>query len=411
MIKAVLPLCLLLYTCLAAISAKAQPTIEIQLKLNPSTKTFACAYTITSETSESLTLHLPWQHRITGIRGKHITATKISAHFDPFTKDSLQQVFIGFKNKAAAKATINYSGTIPAHACKNDVVELSAHTGWLPLLPDREYALVKYTLEVQVDKTYKIVSTGAPTKYKRGQYTFTGTAPNIEITALAAKAFYTLQSPSVAIVKANAAPTAPDSALLSEAENIIAYYNQAVGRQDAISNFTVFLPQTNRNAYALLNNAAVITYADFDVENMQDKTILAHEISHKWWAYGNWKSYENWLNEAFASYTALLYVRHTGDTAAFDQAIDKHAKNAKNTPAILSFQPSQHDYAIYSKVIYDKGTFILYKLHNRIGNEAFLKILSTAAANKIASTEAFLELVCQQAGHSAKVWLYRQLQK
>jgi hypothetical protein len=45
---------------------------------------------------------------------------------------------------------------------------------------------------------------------------------------------------------------------------------------------------------------------------------LTHEVAHFWWSGAPSVTWENWLNEAFAEYSALMYVRKFEGVEAFD---------------------------------------------------------------------------------------------
>ena len=197
--------------------------------------------------------------------------------------------------------------------------------------------------------------------------------------------------------------------LLAQATRIVAYYNQTIGRRDTIVRFTVLLPGTNRNAAGLLDNAVNITYSDFDVRKRDELLILAHEISHKWWSYGSISSYEEWLNEAFATYSSLLYLKASGDTTGFRTELAQRLTSAADAPAIIGFDKTTHDYPTTRRVVYAKGTAVLHALRTRLGDEPFLRIMAATAAQKTATTEAFLNLVAREAGPETQRWLRDQL--
>ncbi|WP_460504185.1 M1 family aminopeptidase, partial [Hymenobacter agri] len=214
--------------------------------------------------------------------------------------------------------------------------------------------------------------------------------------------------PALALVKAGPL-LPPDTLLLAETARIVAFYNQTLGRRDAIACFSVLMPGTNRNASALLDNAVNITYSDFDVRKRDDRLILAHEISHKWWAYGSISSYEEWLNEAFATYSSLLYLQARGDTTGYRLELNQRLTAAANAPAIIGYDRSKYDYPTTRRVVYAKGTAVLAALHARVGTEVFLSILAATAAQKTATTAAFLVLVGQAAGEATRQWLAQEL--
>jgi aminopeptidase N len=137
--------------------------------------------------------------------------------------------------------------------------------------------------------------------------------------------------------------------------------------------------------------------------------ILAHEISHKWWGYGSFHDYNDWLNEAFATYSSLLYLQAIGDTAGYQAEYAKRAQTTANTPPIIGFDRDKYEPAMYRRVVYNKGTVVLAALHARVGTEKFYTLLATTAARKLSNTAAFLEVVEQTAGSDTQAWLLNEL--
>ncbi|WP_460612732.1 M1 family aminopeptidase [Hymenobacter seoulensis] len=397
---------------------QARNKVKVEVTIQPDTHSFSCRYTLdaASATPGSLVLYVNKTFQVAQVIGPQVLSYRSSRFFDIFQQDTLQQLAIQFATaKPRQRLTVAYSGTLPSRFYADSVVDFTAQAGWLPNILHKEYELVDYQLVVLVPEVYHVVSTQLPRRSAPGRYTFTGTAPNIEIGGIAARRFTTLSSegkgPQVSLVKANRPMNALDRKLLENAENIIRHQNQTFGSKAPITRFTLLLPSLNRSASGLLDNAAVIAYLNFNTEqDPEDLMILAHEISHKWWGYGAWDTYNNWLNEAFASYSGLLYLQAVGDTASFRKQLVKRQKSAALAPGpILGFELTKYDYQTRRSVIYDKGTIILYELHQRLGDQPFFQILTKTAAAKAATTEEFLQIVEQQSGPETRSWLENKL--
>ena len=118
--------------------------------------------------------------------------------------------------------------------------------------------------------------------------------------------------------------------------------------------------------------------------------LLTHEVAHQWW--GNRvaaASYrDNWLMEALANYTALLYLEKTKGSRSSDLLLDTYKaalltkdKEGHTTesagPIVLGgrLQSSQQP-AGWRDITYGKGTWIMQMLRSRMGDEAFLAALT-----------------------------------
>lgn len=401
-----------------ALHSEARNQVRVLLRVQPETKQFWCRYTMilpADAASSQVLLNLNKEYKILSVQSPRSKQQRIERYLYSVFQDTMQGINLDYatQDRRAKEVTVTYEGILTAKFATDQVLELSGHTNWMPLLPYKEYEVVAYTLDVQTPEAYSVISTSSATKQRAGHYRFQGATCAIELTALVAKQFYQLAFPSallsVVVYKAGSQLLKMDSLLLTESERIIRFYNQSIGRKDAIKRFSILLPNTDRDAFAMLDNATVITYPDFDVRQLEYRTILAHEISHKWWGYGAFSDYNDWLNEAFATYSSFLYLRAVGDTASYRQLLNTKIKSANGAPAIIGFDKSKYNYPTYRRVIYDKGSVVLASLHNRVGDEKFFDILSTTAAQKTATTDAFLDVVAQEAGEEVRRWLKAEL--
>lgn len=417
-IKSLKPAALLLLLW-SALRCPAAPIVRVALRLEPNRKAFTCRYTFSlpaGDTISRVQFNLNRQFPIGQVSSPGALSRRVSRAYYPFFADTLQRVEVRYAGPARRprQLTISYRGTLDKKMATAQVMELSGHSNWLPFRSYQEYELVDYTLAVRVPPAYQVRSTTPALRRRAGRWLFRGRTSNIEITALVARQFQELASasgPIVAVVKAGAALTRADTALLHRAEAVVGFYNRTVGRQDSIARFTVFLPGTNRDAFGLVDNATVITYVGFDAANRTDLLILAHEISHKWWGYGSCHNYNDWLNEAFATYLSLLYLQATGDAAGFRAAYARLAETTAGTPPILGFDRYNYEPTMYRRVIYNKGTVVLAALHQRVGTEKFYALLAATAARKSSTTAAFLEVVEQLAGPDTRAWLLAELRR
>ncbi|PJJ59071.1 M1 family aminopeptidase [Hymenobacter chitinivorans] len=406
-------LCLILLGPL--LTCRAHNTVSVDLTIRPENQTFACRYELGASFGQargSCTFNLNRKFRLAQASSPHLRDYTATPFFDAFQQDTLLRITLRFESPVRhEKITLRYGGAIPERFRTDSLAEFTASANWLPNLPDHEYDLVRYQLTVHTPAGYEVISTNEPRRARAGTFVFAGLAPNIELTAVAARRFTRLRAPQgvVRVYKANGAPHHRDSLLLRDATAIVAYHNRIIGRQDPIRRFRILLPGTNRNAFGLLDNCAVITYSDFDTRKPADLLILAHEISHKWWGWGRWNTRENWLNEGFAAYSGLLYLRAAGDTASYRKELAKYRASAAQAPVSLLRFDAGKDMGYFRPVIYHKGALALADLHARLGDEAFFQLLSATAAARVATTEAFLRLVERHTDRATRDWLVARL--
>jgi hypothetical protein len=408
---------LVLLVCGNLFSSLATPIVRIRLQVEPVTHAFTCRYQFTlpaSDTTSRVRLNLNQAFHLQHVRSPHASAQQVSQV--TYVGDTVRQVQVRYAvgTRRQRQIELTYTGTLAKGEFTDQIAVFSGHSNWLPFRPYAEYELVTYELAVQVPAAYQVRSTTPPARQRPGEWVFRGTTSAIEPTALIAQHFYQTVSPKappIELVKPGVPFTRPDSLLLHQAEAIVAFYNRTLGRQDPLARFTIFLPGTNNAAYGLLDDATVITYTSFDVTDKRDLLILAHEISHKWWAYGSFHDENGWLSEAFATYSSLLYLQASGDEAGYQAELARLAATAVDTPPLWGFNRYQYPFPMYRRVIYNKGTGILAALRQHVGTEQFMAILAKTAAQKTSTTLGFLATVKQVAGQEAQTWLGAELKR
>jgi hypothetical protein len=127
-----------------------------------------------------------------------------------------------------------------------------------------------------------------------------------------------------------------------------------------------------------------------EMEQMFFSDILhAHETAHQWW--GNLVTAENagddWLMEALANYSALLYLEKRKGRKALDMVLDQYRDHLlvenKDKRSVESAGPIVWGLRLSSSempgawriITYEKGSWILHMLRGQMGDEAFLKML------------------------------------
>lgn len=119
--------------------------------------------------------------------------------------------------------------------------------------------------------------------------------------------------------------------------------------------------------------------------------FIAHELAHLWWHHvKNTNSWEDWLNESFAEYSALLALREKFGTDVFQEKINEYSNLSRNLPPIRNLnRGSDNAHA----VLYYKGPLLLCKLEALIGKNKFFKLLNIIHLQKVSSTEKFLNII------------------
>lgn len=138
---------------------------------------------------------------------------------------------------------------------------------------------------------------------------------------------------------------------------------------------------------------------------------FAHELAHLWWFKAPTDSWEDWLNEGFAEYTALMILRRMAGETAYQQRLDAKRQNSLDTLPIRGFDRNGADWKIVNRVLYDKGPVLLAALEQRLGNETFLKFCRRLVADDVKTTGRFLETLAAVSDRETAAWFAKQLQE
>jgi hypothetical protein len=121
-----------------------------------------------------------------------------------------------------------------------------------------------------------------------------------------------------------------------------------------------------------------------------DELLEVHEAAHQWWgAQVVGASYhDDWLMEALANYSALLYLEKTKGPHEVDELLNEYraellARSANGAsvdaagPIVLGMRlESSLEPRAWRAITYGKGSWILHMLRRRMGDERFLSMLA-----------------------------------
>jgi hypothetical protein len=140
--------------------------------------------------------------------------------------------------------------------------------------------------------------------------------------------------------------------------------------------------------------------------------LHAHETAHQWW--GNLVTAEgssdDWMMEALANYSALLYLEKRKGRKALDSVLAQYRDNLlaenKDKQTVESAGPIVWGLRLSTSatpgawriITYEKGSWILHMLRGQMGDGPFLKMLGQLAARfryRAVTTEEFRKLASE----------------
>lgn len=313
----------------------------------------------------------------------------------PFIWES-KLIRISFNEKIYVNENIDfifkYSGYIDiispysVNRLTNNRIELGLYTPWFPLTDNMEQAL--FNISIGIDKDYKVINS----KKQGNNLILYQKIPSFDCTILACKDFKYLKNTACEVAieiyymdekyknLANEINEIPTKAI----QKYIEFGNVKTEKYSI-----VIAPREDGGGYCRPELIVVTPYDEFE-DNINYFKFIAHELAHIWWNKANTNSWEDWLNESFAEYSALIALRDNFKQEDFDKIISSYKEKSKNLLAIRNLSRADEN---AHKVLYIKGALVLNKLENRVGKVKFKELLQKTHINKINTTDEFLDIV------------------
>jgi hypothetical protein len=141
------------------------------------------------------------------------------------------------------------------------------------------------------------------------------------------------------------------------------------------------------------------------------RLVVAHEMAHQWWGdHVGWASYrDQWMSEALASYSALLFARERLNnelsgvdlTEGWYEAVSERLPDGSTIesvgPIVLGWRLiSSRASDAYQPIVYMKGAVVMDMLARSLGEDVFPKVLRQvvkAGGGRTISTEDLFSVI------------------
>lgn len=200
--------------------------------------------------------------------------------------------------------------------------------------------------------------------------------------------------------------------------NILHYFSQYIGEYP----YEKLANVESKTKYGGMENASNIFYNELAVDgNHHIEGLIAHEVAHQW--FGNAvseKSWEHiWISEGISTYLAHMYMEQTYGADSLKSLL-KDDKNRifsyyRKTPSSPVVDPAETNlFRFLNANSYQKGSWFLHMLRQRLGDEVFQKGIKTfykQNCHSSADTEDFKLVMEKVSGQSLdqffELWLYK----
>jgi hypothetical protein len=187
--------------------------------------------------------------------------------------------------------------------------------------------------------------------------------------------------------------------------DVLEFFNLRFGQEDGEVYFKFIIdPTEGQGGYGRKNliRLKASSFSDYF------KLGIAHELSHSWWQKADTGSWEDWLNESFAEYSMLMYLRDRMDVELYNRTLERYRQNSENMPAIWGIERTS-DQAYTT--LYEKGALLLIALEHKLGEEQMEIFLCLLIDKSVDNTADYLKELESFSSREIRAWFEDELKK
>ena len=384
-----------------------------EVRIDPETRWLQARWTITADETPSAPLVFLLNGRLgnVSISGPDVVSFEAGpgeGRFSDFT-----QVSVTFSDGAAVPRSfeLSYEGVLfeapdpsAINSISPDKIELTLDSFWMPVdarFSERLTADVRF----QVPGAWSVVST-EPVTVSDGVAQVRTTLPQLDIAVTFLKDPRSVETAGYQIYDTRMEPHDLED-LASAAGYCTGYLNARFGAREALPQASIVIHDRAESGYS---RGTLIALTDVDDE-ISDQTLqfICHEFSHFWSSNGNPGGVENWLNEAFAEYVALMALREARGEAAYEETLAGYAAQIERAGALPPiWTPADQSRRPYL-VNYRKGPLALASLEDLVGGDAFATFLRRYMVERVSTTPELLNVLEEVTDAETTQWFESEL--
>jgi len=292
-----------------------------------------------------------------------------------------------------------------ANVIGSDWIEMGLYFPWYPSF----YGSFNYKVSVDIDPTYSVFAMGNAiekdskrifeTKYPVGDFVICASR---DLTVRKTE----LLNHSFQIVNCTLS-TATIDTIQTDIQHFYQFFSNWFGDIEGQDMCLVLSKRDKGGGYSRKGGLFLGGVSDSSYLNNRIDYIryVGHEIAHFWW-HGAESNWEDWLNESFAEYGAMMLIRELYSEEEFKAMLNAKRSESNQTPPIWELPRNSSSAEL---VLYSKGAVLLNELEDKIGNEHFLELCKARMNKNINNTSDFLNLLKDKDGREIADWFEQYL--
>lgn len=304
------------------------------------------------------------------------------------------------------KLTVKYAYSLDSLENKSflfnkEWLELNIYTTWFPFNVD--YGLFTYNVGLELPDDYELIGSGM-VAHNNNTWQIEQDIPFLDIPLIVSPKFKCLP---IAKSEVKIYHVGLDKkSLKTLKKNTQTHYNRLSKMLGKPRNAHLVLAVNQFKRVTSYARKGFISLTIGKLYKTGHDKILAHEIAHLWWNKAETNIWEDWLNESFAEYSAILLQRKLYGEENFTANIQKLKKKVKGLPSVYALRRKRSK---NQKTITYGGAYLLHQLENKIGRKAFAKLLKTLHQKKVSKTAEFLKIIENELGTETRTFTESKL--
>jgi hypothetical protein len=319
---------------------------------------------------------------------------------------------------------IDYSGTISewpawsANVITEEWVEIGLYLPWFPYNFD-EYGPFTFDVNLAIDSAYEVRGYGPTVRTEDGWF-FERPVPTNDIVVVASKDLETTRIESEGRFVQLHHPGLADSVTTNVAGSamlVLSTYSDWFGEADEVELTLIASKRELGGGYARPGLIVLTRLNQLSAPEHRSDFLrfVGHETGHLWWTGAPTNSWEDWLNESFAEYSALLFLREELGEDEFQTRLARKRDAISGISPIWDFERSdistEQKRNEVEQALYAKGPVLLNELAERLGHTSFIRWCRALVSQHIKTTDAALAALRDQEGTETGEWFEELLKQ